>query len=117
MLLQKGCVGKSGLICRNPPIERWYHKIVIGVRVSPLVTLLDRALQVVLCEHRHILGQGVYVLHAQNQAYLLPVRARGGYTKNHVTNVASQASCVLHSLPVSYYEAAEQKHVLGVELV
>ena len=28
MLLQKGCVGKSGLICRNPPIERWYHKIV-----------------------------------------------------------------------------------------
>ena len=91
MLLQKGCVGKSGLICRNPPIERWYHKIVIRVRVSPLVTL-DRALQVVLCEHRHILGQGVYVLHAQNQAYLLPVR--GGYIKNHVTNVASQASYV-----------------------
>ena len=52
---------------------------------------------------------GVYVLHAQNQPYLLPVR--GGYD---VTNVASQASCVLHSF---YYEAAEQKRALGVELV
>jgi len=83
--LQKGCVRKS-VLYRNPQVERWYHKIVIGVRMIAL-EVLDRALQVVLCEHSHILGQGVYVLPAQNLAYLWPVR--GGCTENHVTNVAS----------------------------
>ena len=52
--------------------------------------VLDRALLVALCEHRHILGQVVYVLPAQNLAYLWPVR--GGCTENHVTSVASRAS-------------------------
>ena len=63
--------------------------------MSPLVTLLDRALQVVLCEHRHILGQGVYVLPAQNQAYLLPVR--GGYTKNRDKHCLSSILCLTFS--------------------
>ena len=64
-------------------------KIVIGVGMIAL-EVLDQALQVALCEHRHILGQGVYVLPAQNLAYLWPVY--GGCTENHVTSVASRAS-------------------------
>ena len=86
MPLQKGYVGKSVLIY----IERWYHKILIGVRMIAL-TVLDQALQVVLCEHRHILGQGVYVLPAP---YLWPIH--GGCTENHVTSITSQASCILY---------------------
>ena len=78
MPLQKGYVGKSVLVYRNPQVERWYHKILIGVRMIALI-VFDRALQEVLCEHRHILGQGVYVLPAQNLAYLWPVY--GGCTK------------------------------------
>ena len=46
----------SRRVCRKvrvdveiPQLKGGIIRIVIGVRVSPLVTLLDRALQVVLC--------------------------------------------------------------------
>ena len=89
MPLQNGSVGKSVFIYRNPQVERWYQRIVIGVRMIAL-DVLDQALQVALCEHRHILGQGVYILPAQYLAYLWPVC--GGCTENHVTSVTSRAS-------------------------
>ena len=75
-----------GLIGRNHPIERWYHrKATVGKVNSP--TVLYQALGVRPLGHRHMPIQGVYVLHVQNQACLK--LAHGDCTGHHATDVAS----------------------------